>query len=188
MILVMGDFNARVIKATNDLERTVIGTHTLMAEGACPEKLDQDTTKDNRDRFIEWCIENGLKLENTMFEKPIEKLATYKPPGISYGAKISVNTHWQTDYIATAKGNIRITNCETDTKADRFRPLPDYRRHANKVQGTKRERDKIQQIQQQNTLEEQRKTQQHAHRTETIRRHEAIRELGQGKRVDNRRT
>ena len=52
-----------------------------------------------------------------MFEKPESKLATYLPLGISKSAKISANTHWQIDYIMTRRNNIRIEDCETDTKA-----------------------------------------------------------------------
>ena len=73
MILTMGDFNARVMKATTEVESTVIGKHALCASHAHPDDLDDDTTRDNRDRLIEWCIDNNMKIENTMFQKPPEK-------------------------------------------------------------------------------------------------------------------
>ena len=73
MKLIMGDFNARVMKATTEVENTVIGKHALCASYAHPDDLDDDTTRDNRDRLIEWCIDNNMKIENTMFQKTPEK-------------------------------------------------------------------------------------------------------------------
>ena len=62
MILVTGDFNARVTKATTEVESTVIGKYALCATYVHPDDLDDDTTRDNRDRLIEWCIDNGMKI------------------------------------------------------------------------------------------------------------------------------
>ena len=52
-----------------------------------------------------------------MFNKPAHKLATYKPPGVSEAAKPHADTHWQLEYIMTNKSNIKIENCETDSKS-----------------------------------------------------------------------
>ena len=80
--------------------------------------IDQDAaTINNRYRLIKLCLENDLKIDNAMFPKPANKLAPYLPLGVSKTASISANTHWQIDFIMTRRDNIRIEDCETDTKA-----------------------------------------------------------------------
>ena len=66
VIIVMGDMNASLIEATNDKEKRVIGGHALKGSSEVSE-LKEDTTRDNRDRLIEFCLSNELSLENTMF-------------------------------------------------------------------------------------------------------------------------
>ena len=62
------------------------------------------------------CIEHGLRLESTRFNKPVDKLATYEPIEHRRARPISKHKHEQTDYILTKKDNLNITNCEADTR------------------------------------------------------------------------
>ena len=59
MLVVMGDMNARVIDAINKKEKQMIGNHALKGN-IRPQDLKEETTRDNRDRLIEFCFENGL--------------------------------------------------------------------------------------------------------------------------------
>ena len=74
----MGDMNAKVKEATNEVEEKIIGKHTLKGDRS-PEDL-KAPVKENRDRLLEYCVDNGLRLANTMFNKPVAKLATYRTP------------------------------------------------------------------------------------------------------------
>ena len=57
-------------------------------------RLEEDAaTINNRNRLINFCIENELKIENAMFSKTADKLATYLPLGVSQTAKTTANTH-----------------------------------------------------------------------------------------------
>ena len=49
-----------------------------------------DGAIDNRERLIKLCIENGLKIASTRFQKPqkpIEEKVTYKPLGLKGAQK-----------------------------------------------------------------------------------------------------
>ena len=120
-LIVMGDMNARIRNPhpTDPKEATIIGKHGLVGNIRTEDMdIEQDAAViNNRNRLINLCLENDLKIENTMFPKPVNKLATYLPLGISKTANISANTHWQIDYIMTRRDNIRSEDCETDTKA-----------------------------------------------------------------------
>ena len=116
MVIVLGDMNARVIEPMSKKERQVIGKYALKGNMK-PQDLKEETTRDNRNRLLEFCYENGLKLENTMFKKPTNKIVTFKPMEVPTHAPISQYRHWQTDYIMTKKTNIKVTDCETDTKS-----------------------------------------------------------------------
>ena len=74
----------------------VIGKYALKGSNS-PNDLKEDTTRDNRDRLIEFCYEHDLKLENTMFDKPTNKLVTFKPTFIPHTEKLAnTNTGKQT--------------------------------------------------------------------------------------------
>lgn len=58
----------------------------------------------------------GLKLANTMFEKPIEQRVTYKPTSTIEDAPICSRTHDQIDYIMIREtGKVTISDCTSDT-------------------------------------------------------------------------
>ena len=114
--IILGDMNAKVLEAENEMEKTVMGKYTLKGTDEVADM--REDVKDNRDRLIEFCISNELKLDNTMFQKPLERLATYRPIGVSSAERISANRHEQRDFIITAKNNLKVMNCETDTKIE----------------------------------------------------------------------
>ena len=91
MIIVLGDMNARVIEAINQKEKRIIGSHALKGSSS-PNDLKEETTRDNRDRLIEFCHEHELKIENAMFDKPTSNLVTFKPTFVPYTEK-SVNSN-----------------------------------------------------------------------------------------------
>ena len=80
------------------------------------EHMNTDV-RENRDKLIECCIDNGMRLANTMFQKPIDKLVTYRPLITKKHENITANNHDQSDYIITQKSCLTITDCETDTKS-----------------------------------------------------------------------
>ena len=75
-------------------------------------------TRDNRERLINLCLGNGLKLNNTFFQQEAEEKVTYRPLSVGRKEKITEETHDQIDYIMSReRDNIRISNCRTDTRA-----------------------------------------------------------------------
>ena len=75
-----GDFNAKVLRPKTSLEKEVIGTEAVFHEHC--EKGVGGGAIDNRERFINMCLENGSKIASTRFQKPIEEKVTYKPLGV----------------------------------------------------------------------------------------------------------
>ena len=129
-ILILGDLNARMIKAEDDQESTVFGKATVKGRSATVEGMSA-ATESNRNHLIRFCLRNGLQLSNTFFEKPTNKLVTFRPREIEEWRDITENTHEQIDYVISKKGHIRITNCETDTAAllrsDHYPLMASYR-------------------------------------------------------------
>ena len=113
--IIAGDFNARAIEARDEMESVVIKKFTLKGEKGFAGM--GESAQDNRQRMINWCLEHGFKLDNTRFPKNVDNLATFRPPSCKPSQKISKDEHEQTDYIMTQQGNVRITDCETDTKS-----------------------------------------------------------------------
>ena len=74
-----------------------------------------DEAIDDRERFINMCLENGLKIASTRFQKPTEEKVTYKQLGVTRSAEITSRTHEQLDYFICRKhDNVTITDCFTD--------------------------------------------------------------------------
>ena len=58
-----------------------------------------------------------MRIINTFFPKPQEKLATYRPLGTSPDQPIQASTHEQIDYpLVHAGQQSLVQDCETDTK------------------------------------------------------------------------
>ena len=76
---------------TDPNEGKVIGKYGLTGDTRTEDlKIDKDkATINNRNRLIRLCLDNDLKIDNTMFPKPAHKLATYLPLGVSKTAKIT---------------------------------------------------------------------------------------------------
>ena len=96
-MIIAGDMNAKALRPTSDLEEKVMGKYTIYTQNK--EKNMAPDTRDNRERLIKLCLENGLKLMNTMFKKPVEQLATHKPLYTKDDTPIAHETHDQIDYI-----------------------------------------------------------------------------------------
>ena len=77
--LILGDFNARLIKALPH-ETSAIGPHTL---GAHSYELDflSEAQLDNRSRFVEFCLRHRLVVKNTCFQKTDADLVTHRSVG-----------------------------------------------------------------------------------------------------------
>ena len=69
MLIIMGDMNAKVKNPTNDVEKQVIGSHSLIGN-VRTEDIRDSKTQSRREKLIEFCLRNELKIENTMFPKP----------------------------------------------------------------------------------------------------------------------
>lgn len=112
----MGDFNAKMMRARNELEREVIGPHALYDEES-EQRMGKDT-KDKRDRIIKFCTKNGLQIKSTYFEKKAEEKATYRPIEVGRKEKTTVRTRDQIDYvIVRTKDKAQIMDCKSDCKA-----------------------------------------------------------------------
>ena len=119
-LFITGDLNARLIYPTNLEEEHIMGKHTMHKN---EEKVNQlrDEMRENRDLLTELCITNELRVTNTMYRKPLHKIATYriKKEITTETEHIAENTHEQIDYIITTRRwRNAITNVETDTKAN----------------------------------------------------------------------
>ena len=78
--LVLGDFNARLIKALPH-ESTAIGPHTLGASWADLDSLSPAQVN-NRSRLVDFCLSRNMVVSNTFFQKPQEQLVTYRAVGV----------------------------------------------------------------------------------------------------------
>ena len=75
-----GDWNARLVERL-PAETETIGPFILNEEGLTTDILSMGQ-KDNRDRFMDFCLERNFQVSNTWFQKPTDKLVTFRRPGI----------------------------------------------------------------------------------------------------------
>ena len=75
--------NAKAMRPRDEKEAEVIGKHALY-DRESESKMTKET-EDNRERLITFCLENGLKLTNTLFEKETREKVTYRPIGVGKG-------------------------------------------------------------------------------------------------------
>ena len=57
-------------------EHDAIGMHIFRQETSCIDQLS-DRQRDNRERFVSFCLENGFVISNTWFEQDSSKLVTF---------------------------------------------------------------------------------------------------------------
>ncbi len=71
--------NARIPKAEGRMEREHIGKYTFEPDTAQKDKSLM--VRENRDKLVNLCQTHRLRVMNTMFKKPKDKLATYREVG-----------------------------------------------------------------------------------------------------------
>jgi endonuclease/exonuclease/phosphatase family metal-dependent hydrolase len=97
---VTGDFNARIQARISTDEEAVIGPHTFDKHNADPLSRSDEVVQ-NRQLFIDYLTNNRMKAMNTYFQKPDEKLATFRDLGSTREDPIQRGTHEQIDFIVT---------------------------------------------------------------------------------------
>ena len=115
-----GDFNAR-LHAQLPGEEGYIGKH-IYGRGAIYLRGTNTSTKENREHFINWLMENDLFVANTRFSKPKEKLITYREPKAGEGTSVEqADCFNQVDFIVTPN---RWKNAITDVSSAMDAALP----------------------------------------------------------------
>lgn len=116
--IMCGDFNAKIIQRIGEDEQNTIGRFFLKAEEGTFDRT-ATTTLDNRQRFINMCIELGLTICNTRFEKTAKKLCTHKPIStVRQHAEWNYESFDQIDYVLiNNRFKNSCTDCETDPDA-----------------------------------------------------------------------
>ena len=95
--LVLGDFNARLIKALP--HETCVGPYTFGIERQDLDFLS-DAQLENRFKFVEFCLENQFVVKNTFFCKPEAELVTYRSVGVKdWSPPWHPHQYSQMDYI-----------------------------------------------------------------------------------------
>ena len=113
-----GDFNARLHQALGIGENNVMGTH-FFDKGNEQTHLMTDPIWCNRSHFVNFSIQNNLKIINTLFEKPNDKLATYQNPKAKLGMSKRRGTHETLDYWLTEnRWQNSCVDCEADGGAN----------------------------------------------------------------------
>ena len=110
----------RLIYPRNDLEENIMGKYTMHKNTIALDKFNEGMI-DNRDRMMEFATTNSLKICNTMYKKPLTKLATYrKEKSTNLTTEVILpQTHEQLDYWAvTSRWKNTVTNMESDTQAN----------------------------------------------------------------------
>jgi len=99
MLLVMGDFNAKVGRREPSAMSSAVGLYGLGETNEAGEQLE------------DFCLEHELALANTMFKQRPRRLYTWTSP--------DGNTRNQIDYISVARRwKTRLMNCRTYPGAD----------------------------------------------------------------------
>ena len=111
--LILGDFNARIIKALPH-ETGSIGPYTFGASWTDLDFLSQ-AQLNNRARFVEFCLERKMVVKNTFFQKPDEQLLTYKAVGVQrWLPPWTLHKYAQMDFILiNDKWKNSVTNVST---------------------------------------------------------------------------
>ena len=96
-VVLLGDFNARIYKATTEAEASIIANWTFDRNNANPLDRNQESV-DNRTLLINFCLSNDLIIANTFFQKQEHKLATYWEKGITLGDPVIRGNFEQIDF------------------------------------------------------------------------------------------
>lgn len=97
-ILILGDFNARLIKRLPH-ESNNLGAH-IFGNGRAELDILSQIQVNNRNLFMEFCLSHNLVVKNTMFEKPEGDLITHRAVGTKeFNAPWDMHKYAQLDYI-----------------------------------------------------------------------------------------
>ena len=117
-IILAGDLNARMQKATNRTEQHIMGKWTFEPETARIHGRTEGILE-NRNLLIELCTEFELILCNTYFKKQNTKLATFREVGTTLEEPVTRGKYEQLNFIITQRRwKNMVTNCESDMKAN----------------------------------------------------------------------
>ena len=100
MVILAGDFNARVGRHTNENELSVIGRHPYMSHS---EDEHNEHIWENRLLLLEFCLLRNLVIANTRFEQPDDNKVTYRLPGTQPTASVHERGFEQIDYVTINK-------------------------------------------------------------------------------------
>ena len=98
-VFIGGDFNARLQYRYNN-EHEIMGQHMFGRGREYLEGVAQ-STKENRDLFVDFCTANAFRILNTDFQKPAAKQAAFRENTTSIGAGFAPDTHAQLDFWLT---------------------------------------------------------------------------------------
>ena len=100
-LMIMGDFNCRIGKASRDLYPKVLGPY-LAHEGS---------TSENGERLLDLCQTVGMRVENSFYRKPLNRMFTWYHAPTMKGAVL--------DYVLTQrKGTIKTQDLRASRGAD----------------------------------------------------------------------
>ena len=99
LVFTGGDLNARLQHIYNN-EHEISGPHMFGRGRAYLEGVAQ-STKENRDLFVDFCASNSLRILNTDFQKPPAKQATFRENTTDIGSCFAPNIHAQIDFWST---------------------------------------------------------------------------------------
>ncbi len=109
-----GDFNARLQTRFGDDEQSIVGPCTFDAPRADPGNSSVEVWQ-NRQLLIDFCKTHHMRLCNTWFRKPEDRLATRRVPGTERGPPYERPRYEQIDCIIAPR---RWKNSVLDTYAD----------------------------------------------------------------------
>ena len=90
--------NAR-IHGRYDYEERVLGKHIFGKGTQFLDKRKNEGKKLNRDLLINLANTHELRIMNTIFQKPAEKLITHRPPGTEHGPPWTPDRYATTDHM-----------------------------------------------------------------------------------------
>lgn len=112
LVFIGGDFNARLQYRYNN-EYETMGPHMFGRGREYLEGVSQ-STKENRDLFVDFCAANSFRVLNTDFQKPPAKQATFRENTTDIGSHFAPNTHAQIDFWLARQ---KHKNCCTDVQS-----------------------------------------------------------------------
>ena len=115
---ILGDMNARIVKASTEEERNYIGNFTFRPQEVNPFS-ENDQVMENRNLLLSFITANECILANTWFKKQDRFLATYRTPGTEQHANRARPNFEQLDYVIVPKRwRNSIKNAEADAEVN----------------------------------------------------------------------